>query len=150
MKYRNTEGYKYTVEEQLSIPVPLLAVGNDQINPGQGFGREGYYYCDNGVLTIAKGYSWDGASGPTWDSPDTLTPSLVHDVLYQAIREGVLDKKFRFEADLTFYKLMRDRTISMWGHTRAFYFFVGVRLFGWLSVRPKKGGEQQEHVLEVL
>ncbi len=43
-----------------------------------------------GELTVYDEYSWDGPSGPTKDTPDFMRGSLVHDVLYQLLREGRL------------------------------------------------------------
>jgi len=136
-QYLVTEGYKYTLAAAQYIA--LRNFKDDEV------------ICDHfrlrkNVLEIKKGYSWDGASGPTWDTKDTITPSLVHDVLYQSIRIGHLPKSKRFDADLEFYQLMRSRTHTWAGHVRALYFFLGVRLFGWLSVKPKKLGEEMDHV----
>ena len=41
----------------------------------------------DGLLTIRKGYAWDGPSGPTIDTKDFMRGSLVHDALYQLLRE---------------------------------------------------------------
>lgn len=136
-QYYVTAGYKYTL-----VATQYLSLRN--------FGDVSiateHYRLRKNVLEIKKGYAWDGASGPTWDTQDTITPSLVHDVLYQAIREGLLPKSRRFDADLEFYQLMRSRTRTWLGHIRAFYFFLGVRLFGWLSVKPKPFGEEMNLV----
>jgi hypothetical protein len=40
----------------------------------------------NGMLFIEKNYFWDGATCAI-DTPDLMRGSLVHDVLYQALRE---------------------------------------------------------------
>ena len=138
MKYHDTRGYKYTLAESIGVPVPLFA--DEQFSAA-------HFSLRRGWLTIRSGYAWDGASGPTWDTADTMTPSLVHDVLYQAIRAGILPASRRFDADLAFYRLMRQRTSGFWGHLRAFYFFAGVRLGGWLSIRPRSEGEAQTRVL---
>ncbi len=59
----------------------------------------------NGALTIDEGYAWDGASGPMPDIPSVMRGSLVHDALYQLMREKLLDyKKDRQMAD----KLMQQ------------------------------------------
>ncbi|EPS7957029.1 hypothetical protein [Vibrio parahaemolyticus] len=43
---------------------------------------------EQGLLTIKKGYSWDGVSGPATDTRRNLIlASLVHDELYQLMRE---------------------------------------------------------------
>ena len=60
-----------------------------------------------GDLKIKVGYSWDGASL----APDTkkiMTGSLVHDALYQLMREGHIDRKERDNADL----ILRDICIT--------------------------------------
>lgn len=53
----------------------------------------------DGLLIIHKGYPWDGASGPTIDTNETMRNSLVHDGLYELFRWGLLDPKWRDEAD---------------------------------------------------
>ena len=40
----------------------------------------------DGLLTINKGYAWDGPSGPTIDTKSFMRGSLVHDALYQLMR----------------------------------------------------------------
>lgn len=136
-QYIVTEGYKYTLA--VSQYIALRNFREEEIVTE-------HFRLRKNVLEIKKGYAWDGASGPTWDTKDTITPSLVHDVLYQAIRIGHLAKGKRFDADLEFYQLMRSRTHTFFGHLRAFYFFLGVRMFGWMSIRPKKQGEEMDHV----
>lgn len=131
-RYKKTKGYKYTLAEHQYVALRNFA---DVVLESP------YFHLKRNVLHIYKGYSWDGASGPTWDTNDTITPSLVHDVLYQAIREGLLSPTRRFDADIEFYQLMRARARGLRGHFRAFYFFVGVRVGGWLSVTPKEHGE---------
>lgn len=67
-----------------------------------------------GLLTIAAGYAWDGASGPTVNDASFVRPSLVHDALYQLIREGVLPRTARGFADELLGEMLRDdmRTIA--------------------------------------
>lgn len=42
------------------------------------------------VLFIKDGYCWDGPSGPTFDTKDSLRASLYHDVLWQIISMDLL------------------------------------------------------------
>ena len=44
---------------------------------------------DGSYLLIKDGYAWDGASGPTIDTKNTQTASLVHDGLWQLIAAGL-------------------------------------------------------------
>lgn len=53
-----------------------------------------------GRLTVKSGYAWDGPSGPTIDTLNFMRGSLVHDALYQLMRERHLDHdKYREPAD---------------------------------------------------
>lgn len=66
-----------------------------------------------GVLTGRHGYAWDGGSSPfsklplvgSWTkTKTTIQNSLVHDMLYQLIRLGLLSDEFKEPAD----QLLRD------------------------------------------
>ena len=66
----------------------------------------------NGLLTIFVGYAWDGASGPTIDTRNSMRAGLVHDALYQLMREGSLPQSRRKDVDLEFYRLLRKDGMS--------------------------------------
>ena len=53
----------------------------------------------DGILTIHSGYAWDGPSGPTIDTKNSMQGSLVHDALYQLIRMSLLSPHYRAPAD---------------------------------------------------
>lgn len=76
-----------------------------------------------GRLLINKGYAWDGASGPTVDTLDTMRGSLVHDVLYQSVRDGHLPENYLDTADNIFHKILLEDGMSKF---RAWYYFHGV------------------------
>ena len=99
------------------------------------------YLNPDGRLLIKKGYAWDGASGPTWDSPCTMRGSLIHDALYQLMRAGLLSQSSRPMAD----KVLEDvcREDGMWA-LRAKTWFAAVRLAG--SFGAKLGPEKQLRV----
>lgn len=97
----------------------------------------------NNILVIKPLYCWDGASGPTLDYPTTLMESLVHDALYQLIREKLLDKKFRKTADIIFKDMLRNTAKIKWEkkgitgkvmfglcYIRSVYYYYAVRAFG--------------------
>ena len=88
-----------------------------------------HYFALNrrGYLWVKAGYAWDGASGPTIDDESTLRASLVHDVLYQALRLGLLPADLRLRADQLFYRMLREDGMS---RMRATYWYWGVRLGG--------------------
>ena len=89
------------------------------------------FMTDNGLLVGYAGVTWDGPSGPALDTVNFMRASFVHDMLYLAIREGYVDKKYRKVAD----KLMRQiaREDGM-GWFRSWYAWAGVRLAGWQYV----------------
>jgi hypothetical protein len=113
-------GYKYQLQEAYSLEISILpaaAVAND------------YIALDpQGALRIAKGYAWDGPSGPTLDTRNFMRGSLVHDALYQLMREGLLDHTIHREAaDRILQSLCREDGMTA---LRAWWVYQGVRLFG--------------------
>lgn len=121
MKYiRYSAGYKYQLEEVYQHPTGITPVVDA---PGNRF----VGLAPDGLLTIAAGYAWDGASGPAIDTPSFMRGSLVHDALYQLIGLGVLTTNNREAAD----RLLRDICIEdgMW-RIRAAWVYAAVRAFG--------------------
>lgn len=126
MGIRYKSGYKYVLARNYSVYIsvgPVTDVGNDyaQLNPA-------------GLLRISAGYAWDGPSGPTFDTPSFLRGSLVHDVLYQLMRLGLLDTdSWREVADLELRRMCREDGMSA---VRAWYVYQAVRIFGASSALP--------------
>ena len=89
-------------------------------------GIEDYVALRNGKLLIGGGYAWDG---PTWaiDTENFMRGSLIHDALYQLMREGQLDSSYRKQADVLLYHTCREDGMSWW---RASYVYQMVRWFG--------------------
>ena len=113
-----TDGYRYQLAEDYEIIIPIkpaITIFSDFIT-----------LTPAGLLTIHKGYAWDGPSGPTWDTPAFMRGALVHDVIYQLCRQGHLSKSYRRAAD----ELLRAICIEdgMW-RIRAWYVYHAVRLF---------------------
>ena len=89
----------------------------------------------DGLITASKGYSWDGASGPTIDTPSNMRASLIHDIIYQAIRDGHIDISWRKDADKELQKIMIEDGASK---TRAYYYYKAVQWFGKSAVKNLK------------
>jgi hypothetical protein len=83
-----------------------------------------------GWLHIAKGYEWDGATGYP-DVIQIIRASLVHDALYDLIREGVLNKNHRKKADKLFRKICLEDGMGKW---EAWRVYTAVRLWGWKAL----------------
>jgi hypothetical protein len=86
----------------------------------------------SGVLTIKKGYAWDGPSGPTIDTSSLMRGSLVHDSLYQLLREtdfGAADThdQRRKQADEILYRICIEDGMRKW---RARWILATVRKAG--------------------
>jgi hypothetical protein len=81
MKIKYTEGYKYQLAEDYIVMTPIKGVTITDF----------YFTLErSGRLTGKKGYSWDGASGPTFDTKSSISPSLGHDIFCQMMRDGRL------------------------------------------------------------
>ena len=89
---------------------------------------------ENGQFIIFKGYAWDGPSGPTCDTKNFMRGSLVHDVLYQAIRLGLLPPYFRLLADKVLKEICLQDGMN---RIRVEYVYNCVRIGASSSASPK-------------
>jgi hypothetical protein len=80
---------------------------------------------NEGGLTLYPGLCWDGASGPTFNSLDSMSPSAVHDAHYRAGRQHKLGPDMRDEVDALFYRMLLQGGMYRW---RARLWYRGVRL----------------------
>lgn len=99
----------------------------------------------NGALEIQKGYCWDGPSGPAIDTQSFRRGSLVHDALYQLMREEGLSNAYKDHAD----NLMREICLKdgMWPG-RAWYCWKAVQWFGRGSLEPRGKNTQARGFFE--
>ena len=99
IKY-SKQTYKYTLEEGYQLRIPIY--------PPEDIYHPYIILSKDGLLTIKMGYKLDGPSGPTIDTKSSLRAALVHDALYQLMREKLLDFSWRYKAD----DLLRDIAIE--------------------------------------
>lgn len=94
---------------------------------------------DTGRLVVRRGYAWDGPSGPTIDTKTFMRASVVHDVLYQLLREGKLPPSYRKLAD---QELIRYAKLDGMNSIRRFYAYWSLRVFAGgaakLKTKPTK------------
>ena len=127
------EPFKY----QLAKPVTF----NSGLSPQGMMNGNDFIVCNNvrlyqfGTLRIDPGFRWDGASGPTMDTPSTFKASLVHDALYMLIREGHLRKSDRGRCDEILYYILVAEGMWKW---RAKIWLWFIKLFGAYAVKRKK------------
>lgn len=118
MKVRYREGYKYQLAEAYFVETDIL--------PWQMINTRWIVLDGSGGLWIMSDYAWDGPSGPTIDTKDSIRASLVHDALYQLMREGHLDPQiYRKPADSLFYRLCLEDGMNP---IRAAAWYEGLRL----------------------
>ena len=123
------DGYKYQLKQDYALSVPL--------KPSARFDSDFLQLETDGRLLIKRGYAWDGPSGPTIDTLNFMRGSLVHDALYQLMREQCLDHiQDRAAAD----QLLRDICIAdgMW-RLRAWWVYHAVR---WVWRSQCRSGSQ--------
>ena len=86
----------------------------------------------SGILKIKEGYSWDGPSGPSLDTRNFMRGSLIHDALYQLLREERLPQSLRKEADQIIHQICLEDGMHWF---RAGYVYYALRLFGWRAAK---------------
>jgi len=124
IKYK--EGYKYQLEDNIYFWTNIRVkekVSTDFI-----------ILDTDGLLTILKWYAWDGASGPTIDTPSTMMGSCVHDALYQLMRMGLILQTYRSLADIYLYILIKRDGM---GKFRAYWWHREVKKWAARAASPK-------------
>lgn len=123
------KGYKYQLQSTHVIKTQIYC-GVDIECPFITLYQDGY-------LWIHNGYAWDGLTGvPDFDSG--MRASLVHDALYQLMRTGRLNRKYKSDADILFYEiLIQDET----PHGVAALMYEGVKKLG--DFATKASGERK-------
>lgn len=124
---RYKAGYKYQLAEDYTLKT--------SIRPERFILTQFIRLDTDGTLHILAGYAWDGPSGPTIDSKNFMRGSLVHDALYQLMREGHLDPgRWRKPADELLVAICKED--GMWG-IRRWWVYAGVRLGAAPATQPR-------------
>lgn len=118
-------GYKYVLAEPYGVQTAVI--------PATRISRWWFSLDSTGYLLVAAGYAWDGPSGPAIDTPSFMRGSLIHDCLYQQLREGLLPQAWREVADRELVRICREDGMS---RLRAWWVYHGVRLGGGPAARP--------------
>ena len=104
MKYR--KGYKYQVAEDVLFFTQIrgynIITKRIELHP-------------DGILIIREGYACDGPSGPTVDRTENMSAAVLHDALYQLMRQELLRHLHWPEADAEYGKQMKK--CGAWGIT---------------------------------
>ena len=125
MKYRKG-GYKYQLAEDFKI--------STKITPTEPIVTHFISLAMHGELFITADYAWDGASGPTWDTDNTMVPALVHDAFAQLMRSGLLSRDWLPYVNNFLDQMLKDR--GMWWIRRRIW-RRGLWLTGGSFAQPK-------------
>lgn len=123
MKYRDSYKYQLYEDEVFITGIKGYEVHSDFID-----------LMPDGKLTCKKGYAWDGASGPTWDTKSSMRGSLIHDAGYQLMREGHLPLDYKVVFDGLFYLTLIHDGMSK---ARAYIWYKGVLWFAKRATLPE-------------
>jgi hypothetical protein len=125
IKFRS--GYKYQLAADYHIATsikPPKPIDTDFIDLGV-----------DGNLTVKSGYAWDGTSGPVVDTDRNLRASLVHDALYQLMRQRELKQRaFKNKADRLFQKLCKEDGVPS---SVALVYYQALKKLGKPAADPK-------------
>ena len=151
IQYRELDGYKYQLARPYSLTIPgsfglqnvrkdrtiahpkenpMIALTRLQGSPGS---------C---LLEISEGYAWDGPSGPTIDTKNFMRGALVHDALYQLMRERLVPVEYKDDADRVLQAICREDGMSRF---RAWYVYQSVKRFAGFAISAR-----DEEPIEVL
>jgi hypothetical protein len=120
------KGYKYQLTADYITDI--------NIKPSEDIDTEYIALTTEGELTIKKGYAWDGPSGPTIDTLNFMRGSLVHDALYQLMRERYLvNDMHRDSVDRLLQEMCKEDGMSS---IRAWWVYQGVRFGGGPAADP--------------
>lgn len=128
MKIYYIAGVKYQLARKVRVKTSI-----------KGYRVHGHFYdlYEDGLLEIRKGYGWDGPSGPTRDTKNSLPGSLVHDVLYEMMRKGLLPRRLRKLVDKEFHRLLLSD--GMWKlRADTWYYAVRIGARGAASSKARK------------
>lgn len=125
IRYRGD--YKYQLAEGYEISITIKPKADI---------KTGFIDLDtDGNLQVKKGYAWDGPSGPVKDTKENLRASLVHDALYQLMRNNELvTRTHRKAADQAFKDICKADGVS---NLRASIYYKALRKFGKPAASPE-------------
>ena len=126
-KYQLVNNYEiYIGKEDPKIKIPIVPKSNILTH---------FIELDtDGNLLVKRDYAWDGPSGPVKDSNENMRASLIHDALYQLMRQGELSQKtHRKGADQLFKDICKEDGVSVY---LASIYYKALRKFGKPAASP--------------
>jgi hypothetical protein len=138
LSYQKIDQWKYRVVKDIWVQTSFVGYDIDHTY---------FTVFSSGLILLKKEYCYDGPSGPTIDTPDTMVPAAPHDVIYQCMRLGLIPLSERIKADKMFYDLMvaegdrletKDTAAKKsWRRIRANTWYYNLRWFGESSAKKQ-------------
>lgn len=97
-------GFKYQLSKDYTV--------DTHIYPKNNISSEFIELSTYGVLYIKSGYAWNGPNRPALHTSNFMRGSLVHDALYQLMREGLLSPVWRGMADVELVRICTEDGMS--------------------------------------
>ena len=120
-------GYKYQLARDYALVVPPA------LRPLVPIKTEFIELAPDGRMLFRRAYAWDGPSGPAIDTKTFMRGSLVHDGVYQLIREMLLPPAAKEPGDRLLQSICLED--GMWA-ARAWWVYQGVRFGGGPAADP--------------
>lgn len=98
MKY--LKGFKYQLHEEMQWQTYIYSMKN--------IDSDFVKLSSGGMLTLKKGFAWDGTSGPVMDRKSNMKASAIHDALYRLMRKGKLEHDYWRQADSEFKRALKE------------------------------------------
>lgn len=131
------EKYKYELTHKMRVEIPTV----DYSKPFRKHLKNRHlidhkFIKLNGKeILVMPGYRSDGASGATFDTPNTFLGAFTHDALYQLMRMGLLPQAMKKYVDWWFYLLLRQEKMSI---PRALAWYYALKVCGKSSCALKE------------
>jgi len=131
LHYQNIRSYRYRVTDDL-ILIPFL---NEDLAHAVSFIPpviHPFFVITEKGVAVKKNYAWDGATY-AFNTKNLIVPSLVHDVLCQAISLGLLSRKFRADADKEYFLqslghgVAKTRAVIQYGMIRVYATLTNIK-----------------------
>lgn len=130
MSIKYKKGYKYQLVKPYEYKIGIY--------PDRSIYTKHYSLHPSGFLRVEAGYSWDGPSGLTLDTKTFMRGSLIHDIIYEMLRNELIDCKYKKLADKELYEICLEDGMNF---IRAWWVYVAVDQFGRKSTLPENKKE---------
>ena len=123
IKYQ--KGFKYQLIENYILKTFIIGIN---------YVSKFILLSKDGTLKILPGYAWDGSSGPTWDDKSNMEAALIHDALYQLMRQEVIKQEWKVYADKEYIRICKEKKMNKF---RQLYYAFGLKYFASFARKPR-------------